>query len=95
MKRLSKFLFSTFFLIGFYHVPFAQKKQPDETYKNLWQIMPTDSKADIISKAVHTIPTPNQYAALQNEFFGFICLGPNTFTRVEWEAEPKILQCLI
>ncbi|MBS1577291.1 MAG: alpha-L-fucosidase [Bacteroidetes bacterium] len=63
---------------------FAQTNANVEAYKNSWQILPTDSKADIIAKAAHTIPTPRQYAALKNEFFGFICLGPNTFTGVEW-----------
>lgn len=47
-------------------------------------ILPSDTKEDIIRRAVHVGPTPNQYEALKQEFIAFIHMGPNTFTRMEW-----------
>ncbi|MCK3685588.1 alpha-L-fucosidase [Maribellus sp. YY47] len=52
-----------------------------------------DTKDSIVIKASHVIPTPNQYAALNDEFIAFIHFGPNTFTRMEWGTgmeDPKI-----
>ncbi len=51
---------------------------------NTIKIEETDTEEDIISKAAHVIPTPNQYSALKNEFIAFIHFGPNAFTRMEW-----------
>ena len=48
------------------------------------KISETDTKDSIIFKAAHVVPTPNQYAALENEFIAFIHFSPNTFSRMEW-----------
>lgn len=61
--------------------------------QNTIKIEEGDSKELIIEKAAHVVPTPNQLAALQNEFIAFIHFGPNTFTRMEWGngmEDPKI-----
>ncbi len=60
---------------------------------NTIEILPADSKEEIIAKAVRVVPTASQYEALQNEFIAFIHFGPNTFTRMEWGSgmeDPKI-----
>jgi len=43
-----------------------------------------DTKDSIVFKAAHIVPTPNQLKALKNEFIAMVCIGPNTFTRMEW-----------
>jgi len=61
--------------------------------QNTIAVMPGDSKATIIAKASHVVPTSNQLSALKNEFIAFIHIGPNTFTRMEWgngKEDPKI-----
>lgn len=61
--------------------------------QNTIAVTPGDSKATIIAKASHVVPTSNQLSALKNEFIAFIHIGPNTFTRMEWgngKEDPKI-----
>ena len=43
-----------------------------------------DTREQLIEKAVHVVPTPNQLAALDRGYIAFVCIGPNTFTRREW-----------
>lgn len=62
-------------------------------FANTIQVTSTDNQAEIINKAAHIVPTPNQLRALQNEFIAFVHIGPNTFTRMEWGngmEDPKI-----
>lgn len=64
-------------------------------FQNTIKIEPGDSHERIIEKAAHVIPTPNQLAALQNEFIAFIHFGPNSFTRMEWgsgKEDPKVFK---
>ena len=44
----------------------AQDKQMQ--FQNTIKIEAGDNHADIIGKAAHVVPSPNQLAALQNEF---------------------------
>tara|TARA_R110000868_G_scaffold157160_2_gene384297 strand:+ start:6669 stop:8912 length:2244 start_codon:yes stop_codon:yes gene_type:complete len=74
----------------------SQKSGPDALVmqvSNTIVVNETDDNDSILLKAAHVVPTPNQYAALQNEFIAFIHFGPNTFTRMEWGngmEDPKI-----
>jgi alpha-L-fucosidase len=71
----------------------AQQKGNVLPVKSTYPVVPTDTKEQILLKAAHTVPTANQYRALQNEFIAFIHFGPNTFTRMEWGngmEDPKV-----
>lgn len=87
---MKKNLFFSLFFI-FSAITFAQTPQID--YANTIAVELTDTPEQIIEKAAHVVPTPNQYAALQNEFIAFVHFGPNTFTRMEWgngKEDPSI-----
>ncbi|SMO52135.1 alpha-L-fucosidase [Saccharicrinis carchari] len=63
------------------------------TPSNTIKINEGDTPEDIIRKAAHVVPTPNQYEYKKLEFTGFVHFGPNTFTRMEWGngmEDPKI-----
>ncbi|MDR2273574.1 MAG: alpha-L-fucosidase [Sphingobacterium sp.] len=64
-----------------------------QVFRNIYAIESQDNERDILSKAVHVVPTEKQYKALQDEFIAFIHFGPNTFTKMEWgsgKEDPKI-----
>lgn len=88
MKIIFSFLFSAMLFSTF-----AQAQDVGIRFQNTIQVSPDDSPEVIIQKAAHVVPTPNQLAALQNEFIAFIHFGPNTFTRMEWGSgmeDPEI-----
>jgi len=52
-----------------------------------------DSRAEIIKKAAHVVPSKRQMSWQELEFTCFICLGVNTFTDREWgtgKEDPEI-----
>ncbi|MFQ9021567.1 MAG: alpha-L-fucosidase [Parabacteroides merdae] len=68
----------------------AQDKQIP--FQNTIKVEAGDSHADIIAKAAHVVPSPNQLAALQNEFIAS-SISPNSFTGLEWgsgKEDPKV-----
>lgn len=80
-------------LFSFTLAAMVQAQNTPISFANTIEITRTDSKEEIIRKAAHVVPTPNQLKALQNEFIAFIHFGPNTFTRMEWGngmEDPKI-----
>lgn len=59
----------------------AQEKLP---LKSTYEVLPSDTKEEIIKKASHVVPTENQLSALKDGYIAFVHVGPNTFTRKEW-----------
>lgn len=71
----------------------VQAQQKSLGFTNTIPVEATDSHQQILEKAAHIVPTPNQLRALQNEFIAFIHFGPNTFTQMEWGngmEDPKV-----
>ena len=88
MKKIYSFLLGTMLLTAC-----SQTQEGGMPFQNTIKIEEGDSQELIIEKAAHVVPTPNQLAALKNEFIAFIHFGPNTFTRMEWGngmEDPKV-----
>lgn len=51
---------------------------------NIVKISKTDTKEEMLIKAAHVVPTPNQFEALKRGYVAMIHFGPNTFTNSEW-----------
>ncbi|KQM64631.1 alpha-1,3/4-fucosidase [Pedobacter sp. Leaf216] len=88
---MRKLIFTSAIMASFIANAFAQSDgiKPQNTIA----VAADDSKATIIAKASHVVPTSNQLSALKNEFIAFIHIGPNTFTRMEWgngKEDPKV-----
>lgn len=64
----------------------AQDKQLP--FQNTIKVEAGDSHADIIAKAAHVVPSPNQLAALQNEFIAISSISGRTVLPA-WNGEAE------
>ena len=62
----------------------TNEKIPETNQDNYVEILPADSKDEIIRKAASVTPSARQKDWQEMEFTSFICFGINTFTDREW-----------